>query len=96
MSVAAITHLSVVMSKHKQPVPRSVYATFADGLNLHLSYVTTWRQCFATLRGGDEPIFHEAPFREHIPPSTIGWEGMTRRDWANVCFAYRMAMEAMA
>ena len=86
----------------KRKVPIDVYAMFGDDASVHLRYERAWRQCFSTPRHYDESgkkaVFHESPFLHHITTDGINspWADMTRRDWADVCFAYRMQLEVDA
>ena len=83
-----VAGLSIHMTKYGYP--RYVGASFRDGKNLQLDYVPTWRQCFAFLRGGEELVDIERPFRHH---ATIPWPDMTYKDWIDLCLAYRTEME---
>jgi len=87
-SYGPITYLSIEMTRYEYP--RRVYAVFSDGKRLELTYVPTWRQCFAYLRGGEELVDIERPFRHHV---TIPWPDMTHEDWYRLCLAYREEME---
>ena len=87
-SYGPITALQIEMSRYEYP--RGVYAVFSDGKNLELTYVPTWRQCFAYLRGGEKLLDIERPFRHHV---TIPWTDMTHEDWYRLCLTYREEME---
>lgn len=93
-STTTITKLNI--STHKDSVPIQVYAVFNDGRHLTLDYQRTWQQCFASLSGNKRTGRGlETAFLHHIKTDGINspWATMTREDWANVCFAYRMEME---
>ena len=83
-----VAGLSIHMTKYEYP--SFVGASFRDGKSLQLDYVPTWRQCFALLRGGEELVDIERPFRHHV---TIPWLDMTYKDWIDLCLAYREEME---
>jgi hypothetical protein len=85
----AINKLKVNLDKIG--LPNCVVARFNDGQILKLDFVKTWRQCFATLSGGEERVFSEASYRNYFPEGVQTTE-MTRRDYANVCFAYYSEM----
>ena len=87
-SYGPITTLQIEMTRYGYP--SSVFAVFNDDKHLDLTYVPTWRQCFAFLRGGEERLDIERPFRHHV---TIPWTDMTYNDWINLCLAYRKEME---
>jgi hypothetical protein len=75
----------------RNDLPLDIHAQFNDGWRLHLRFVRHWNQCFATLQRDDETIHLEAAFRHHAPDE-IQTADMTRKDWAHVCFKYRMEM----
>ena len=87
-SYGPITTLQIDMTRYGYP--SSVFAVFNDDKHLDLTYVPTWRQCFAFLRGGEERLDIERPFRHHV---TIPWTDMTHEDWYRLCLAYRKEME---
>ena len=100
-SYGPITSLQIEMTRYEYP--SSVFAMFNDGKNLQLTYVPTWRQCFAYLRTFTsqrvsptdyEPdktlVYIERPFRHHV---TIPWTDMTHEDWYRLCLTYREEME---
>jgi hypothetical protein len=88
-----ITKLQI--TTHKDGVPNRIFAVFSDGRHLTLDYQRTWRQCFATLSGNGNRLYEDAEFLRHIRAfkSSGAWDTVTTKDWANVCFAYRMEME---
>ena len=85
-----IKKLQVRLDRHK--LPREIYAVFNDGCRLSINFQKTWRLTTAYLWTDTERLHLDAsPFRHHVPDE-IQTADMTRKDWAHVCFKYRMEM----
>lgn len=86
-----IKKLSIHLDKND--LPQDIFAMFSDGRWLTLDYQQTWQQCFASLSGNKRTGRRLETSYRHNLPTGIETTKMTRQDWANVCFAYRMEME---
>jgi hypothetical protein len=79
---------------NRQKLPTQIYAVFNDGWRLIIYFQKRWHLTSAYLEIPSESRrlhLDASPFRHHVPDE-IQTADMTRKDWADVCFRYRMEM----